>query len=157
MLPVLSPRAWLVHEARADGEAIAGLVRDRTRQEIVLRVTALYLDVAAIDEARPAVVGSFRDRKPAGGERDFAVLARLICDRLLDEELIDLEIAENDFVFQLESLILKDLRIEDEIDEDATEWIKKNRRHVEEGSTEWEVEMERVKEELAVARGYVIR
>jgi hypothetical protein len=90
-------------------------------------------------------------------EERVAVIARDIANTLLDEELVDLEIEEDRFIFIVESAILKDLAIEDEIDEAATEWIKKNRRHVEEGSTEWEVEMERVKEELAVARGYVIR
>lgn len=90
-------------------------------------------------------------------EERVAVIARDIADVLLDEELVDLEMEEDRFVFLLESLILRDLRIEDEIDEEATAWLQKNRRHVEEGSTEWEIEMERIKEELAVSRGYVIR
>jgi hypothetical protein len=90
-------------------------------------------------------------------EERVAVIAREIANSLLDEELVDLEIEEDRFVFLIESLILKDLRTEGEIEEEATAWLKKNRRHVEEGSTEWEVEMERIKEELAVARGYVIR
>ena len=88
-------------------------------------------------------------------EERVAVLARLICDRLLDEELVDLEISENDFVFQLETLILKDLKIEDEIDEEATTFLLKNKPNLEEGSTEWEVELERKKEEFSIARGYV--
>ena len=88
-------------------------------------------------------------------EERVAVLARLICDRLLDEELVDLEIEETDFVFQLESLILKDLKVEDEIDEEATTFLLKTKPNLEEGSTEWEVELERKKEEFSVARGYV--
>ena len=88
-------------------------------------------------------------------EERVAVLARSICDRLLDEELVDLEIAENDFVFQLENLILKDLKIEDEIDEEATTFLLKTKPNLEEGSTEWEVELERKKEEFSIARGYV--
>jgi hypothetical protein len=88
-------------------------------------------------------------------EERVAVLARLICDRLLDEELVDLEIDETDFVFQLESLILKDLKVEDEIDEEATTFLLKTKPNLEEGSTEWEVELERKKEEFSVARGYV--
>ena len=58
-------------------------------------------------------------------EERVSVLARMICDRLLDEELADLEISEDDFVFQVENLILKDLKIEDEIDEEATTFILK--------------------------------
>ena len=88
-------------------------------------------------------------------EERVAVLARMICDRLLDEELVDLEIAENDFVFHVENLILKDLKIEDEIDEEATAFILKTKPTLEEGSTEWEVELERKKEEFSIARGYV--
>ena len=88
-------------------------------------------------------------------EERVAVLARLVCDRLLDEELADLEISEDDFVFQVENLILKDLKIEDEIDEEATTFLLKNKPKLEEGSTEWEVELDRKKEEFSIARGYV--
>lgn len=88
-------------------------------------------------------------------EERVAVLARMVCDRLLDEELADLEISEDDFVFQVENLILKDLKIEDEIDEEATAFLLKNKPKLEEGSTEWEVELERKKEEFSIARGYV--
>lgn len=88
-------------------------------------------------------------------EDRVAVLARMICDRLLDEDLVDLEIAENDFAFQVENLILRDLKIEDEIDEEATAFLLKNKPKLEEGSTEWEVELERKKEEFSIARGYV--
>ena len=74
-------------------------------------------------------------------EERVAVLAKRVCNRLLDEELVDLEIAENDFVFQVENLILKDMKIEDEIDEEATTFLLKTRPNLEEGSTEWEVEL----------------
>ena len=88
-------------------------------------------------------------------EERVTVLARMVCDRLLDEELADLEISEDDFVFHVENLILKDLKIEDEIDEEATAFLLKNKPKLEEGSTEWEVELERKKEEFSIARGYV--
>jgi hypothetical protein len=90
-------------------------------------------------------------------EERVAVIAREVANTLLDEELVDLEMDEDRFVFLLESLILKDLRIEDEIDEEAAAWLSKHRARLEEGTTEWQVELDRVKEELAVARGYVIR
>lgn len=88
-------------------------------------------------------------------EERVAVLARLVAERLLDEELVDLEISERDFRFMVESLILRDLKIEDEIDEEATAFLLKNKSQLEEGSTEWELELERKKEEFSVARGYV--
>lgn len=88
-------------------------------------------------------------------EERVGVISRLICNRLLDEELVDLEIGETDFVFLVESLVLKDLKIEGEIDEEATAFLLKNKPGLEEGSTEWDVELERKKEEFSIARGYV--
>lgn len=88
-------------------------------------------------------------------EERVAVLAREICDRLLDEEVIDLEIAESDFRHLIESLIIRDLKVEDEIDEEATAFLLRTKPNLEEGSTEWDIELERKKEDLAVARGYV--
>jgi len=88
-------------------------------------------------------------------EERVAVLARLISNRLLDEDLVDLEISEDRFGFLVESLIMRDLKIEDEIDEEATAFLLKNKPQLEEGSTEWEIELERKKEELSIARGYV--
>ena len=75
--------------------------------------------------------------------------------RAEEEYRSDLLIAENDLRFMIESLILKDLKIEDEIDEEATAFLLKNKPSLEEGSTEWGVELERKKEELSIARGYV--
>ncbi len=87
-------------------------------------------------------------------EERVAVIAREICNRLLDEELVDLEIGESDFVNLVEGLILRDLKIEDEIDEEATVFVLKTKPQLEEGSTEWRIELERKKEEFAIARGY---
>ncbi len=88
-------------------------------------------------------------------EERITVLAKDICERLLDEELVDLEMAEEDFARLLEAVIMADLRIEDEIDEQTTTFLLKNRPQVEEGSTAWEVEFERKKLDLSMARGYV--
>lgn len=88
-------------------------------------------------------------------EERITVLAREICERLLDEELVDLELAENDFMRLVEILILSDLRIEDEIDEQTTTFLLKNRPQLEDGSTAWAVEFERKKLDLSMARGYV--
>lgn len=87
-------------------------------------------------------------------EERITVVSSLICDRLLDEELVDLEIGESDFVNLVEGLILRDLKIEDEIDEEATTFILKTKPNLEEGSTEWKIELERKKEEFSIARGY---
>ena len=88
-------------------------------------------------------------------EERVDVLARLITERLLDEELVDLEIEERDFRFMVENLVLRDLKVEDEIDEEATAFLLKNKPRLEEGSTEWDIELERKKEEFSIARGFV--
>ncbi len=44
--------------------------------------------------------------------------------------------------------------LHDEIDEEATSFLLKNKPKLEEGSTEWQIELERKKEEFSVARGY---
>lgn len=90
-------------------------------------------------------------------EERVDVIAREICNTLLDEELVDLEIDEDRFEFLVANLIIKDMLIEGEIDEEATAWLRKHRAHLEESTTEWDIEMERIKDELAVSRGYVIR
>jgi len=84
-----------------------------------------------------------------------SVLARLITDKLLDEEHIDLEIDEDRFVFLIESFLIRDMKMEGEIDEEATAFLLKTKPNLEEGSTQWEVELERKKEELSIAKGYV--
>ena len=88
-------------------------------------------------------------------EERISVLARLIADKLLDEENLDLEIEEDRFTFLLEAYLLRDLKMEDEIDEEATAFLLKTKPNLEEGSTQWEVELERKKEELSIAKGYV--
>jgi hypothetical protein len=83
-------------------------------------------------------------------------LAAQIVDTLLDEEHVDLEIAEDRFAFLVESRLAELLRIEDEIDEEAAAWIHQNKSYLEDGSPEFEVELEKVKKNLADAKGYVL-
>ncbi len=89
-------------------------------------------------------------------EERIQVLARSIVDALLDEEHVDLEIDEDRFRTLVEGVILNDLRIEDEIDEEATAWVHKNKSFLEDGSPEFELELDKVKKDLAATRGYVM-
>jgi len=88
-------------------------------------------------------------------EERVAVISKIICNNLLDDELIDLEIDEDGFINLVENLLIKDMLVEGEIDEEATAFLLKNNLNLEEGSTAWGVELERKKEELSIARGYV--
>jgi len=90
-------------------------------------------------------------------EERISLIAKNICNELLDEELVDLEIAEDRFNFIVESLILEDFRIEDQIDEEAAAWLRKNKPYIEDGTPDWEIALDQVKEDLAIAKGYVIR
>ncbi len=83
-------------------------------------------------------------------------IAAQIVDTLLDEEHVDLEVAEDRFRFLVESKITEMLRLEDEIDEEAAAWIHQNKSYLEDGSPEFEVELEKVKKNLADAKGYVL-
>ena len=85
------------------------------------------------------------------------MLARQICDALLDAEHVDLEITEERFRFLVESLLLEDLRLEETIEEEATAWLRTHRPSLQEGTPDWEVQLDKVREDLAIAKGYVIR
>ena len=89
-------------------------------------------------------------------EERIAVLARAVADTLLDDEHIDLEIEEDRFIFLLENLLLEDLRTEDRIDEEAAAWLRVNRSHLQDGTPEWEVAMDKVKKDIAISKGYVL-
>ncbi len=90
-------------------------------------------------------------------EERITTLAREICDALLDEDLIDLEISEDRFYFLVEQLILQDMRLEDKIDEEAAARLHKQKPYLQDGTPDWEVALEKVKEDLANSKGYVIR
>jgi hypothetical protein len=89
-------------------------------------------------------------------EERVAALARRITEILLDEEHVDLEITEERFRFLIENLILEDLRLEERIDAEATQWLRTNKAFLQEGSTEWELAMEKVRDDIAISKGYVI-
>lgn len=83
-------------------------------------------------------------------------IAAQIVDTLLDDEHVDLEVAEDRFRFLVESKITELLRLEDEIDEEAAAWIHQNKSYLEDGTPEFEVELEKIKKNLADAKGYVL-
>jgi len=89
-------------------------------------------------------------------EERIAYLTKQIANELLDEEHIDLEINEDLFKHLIESKITQLLRIEDEIDEEAAEWMHQHKPNLEDGSHEFEIELERVKKTLAEQRGYLL-
>jgi len=89
-------------------------------------------------------------------EERISGLSRRIMDLLLDEEHLDLEIAEDRFCVMLEAKLTQLLRVEDEIDEEASAWMHQHKPALEDGTPEFEVEMEKVKKNLADTKGYVL-
>ncbi|MBU0741044.1 DUF507 family protein [bacterium] len=89
-------------------------------------------------------------------EERIQKIAVQIADTLLDEEHVDLVIAEDRFTHLIESKITELLRVEDEIDEEAAAWIHLNKSYLEDGTPEFEVELEKVKKNLADSKGYVL-
>jgi hypothetical protein len=85
------------------------------------------------------------------------VLAGRIADRLLDNELVDITVSERAFMDLVEIWITQDLEIEEQINEEAVKRLQSYSRRIDEGSSEWQALMDQTKDELARARGYVIR
>lgn len=90
-------------------------------------------------------------------EERIEVLAGRLADRFLDNELVDITLTERAFLDMLEVWITRDLEIEEEINEAAVARLESYSRKIEHGSSEWETLMDQAKDELARARGYVIR
>ncbi|MDP7021144.1 MAG: DUF507 family protein [Candidatus Krumholzibacteria bacterium] len=90
-------------------------------------------------------------------EERIEILARRICNRLLDDEFVDITVTERVFEDLIEIWITKDLEIEDLINEEAVKRVESYSRKIPHGSSEWEILLDKAKDELATSRGYVIR
>ncbi len=88
-------------------------------------------------------------------ERRVHQIARRIADRLLEGDLVEADLPEGRLGEVVESIILLDLRIEDEIDAEAIERIRSYSRQIPEGSSEWMILMDKFRDEIARRRRYV--
>ena len=84
------------------------------------------------------------------------IIAAGIANALLDDEHIDLEMAEDRFQGLIEGKLLEILRMEDQIDEEAAAWIHQHKSYLEDGTPEFEVELEKIKKNVADSKGYVL-
>lgn len=87
-------------------------------------------------------------------EERIEAVSRAIVDRLAEEELVDLTLDEDDLVNLVAHVLLKDLQKEDEIQREAVQWVEINKKHLDPGSTAWQIEIERRRERIAIQRGY---
>jgi hypothetical protein len=89
-------------------------------------------------------------------EERIEAIALAITDRLAEDELVDLTIDEEDLANLIGDVIARDLKIEDEIQREAVEWLSVNRKHLEQGSSAWQIELDKQREQIAIRRGYVL-
>jgi hypothetical protein len=89
-------------------------------------------------------------------EEKIAHLAGRVVDRLWDDDMIDFKMQESRFRADMERVIFEDLKIEDEISNEAIERIETYKRDIPYGSDEWKILYERFFDEIAVRRGYTL-
>ena len=89
-------------------------------------------------------------------EERVDAIAMAIVDRLCEDELIDLEIEEENLADLVSEVLLKDLRREEEVQKEAVDFLKKTKPQLEPGSSGWSIELDRVRDRIAVKRGYVL-
>jgi uncharacterized protein len=82
-------------------------------------------------------------------------LAGRLVDRLLDDDLIDFKMPEARLRTGLERVLEEDLRIEDEISNEAIARIESYKRDIPYGTDEWKLLFERFFKEIAERRGYI--
>ena len=86
----------------------------------------------------------------------IAHLSQRFVDRLLDDDLIDFKMTEQLLKFEIERLLEEDLKIEDEISNEAIARIETYKRDIPYGSDEWRILYERFFHEIATRRGYTV-
>jgi hypothetical protein len=79
-----------------------------------------------------------------------------IVGRLLDDDLIDFKMPEVRLCTELERILNEDLKIEDEISNEAIARIETYKRDIPYGSDEWRILFERFFREIADRRGYTL-
>ncbi len=87
-------------------------------------------------------------------EEKIAHIATQVVDRLWDNDLIDFKMQEEKFRQEVEKVIFEDLKIEDEISNEAIERIETYKRDIPYGSDEWKILYDRFFEEISTRRGY---
>ena len=87
-------------------------------------------------------------------EEKIAHLATQVVNRLWDNDLVDFKMQEAKFRQEVEKVIFEDLKIEDEISNEAIERIETYKRDIPYGSDEWKILYDRFFEEISTRRGY---
>lgn len=83
-------------------------------------------------------------------------LAELLVERLEEGDLVEIQGNPAGLERDIGRLLVQDLKIEDEINQEALEKMKTYSRKVAEGTTEWALLLAKHKNEIAARRGYVV-
>jgi len=89
-------------------------------------------------------------------EERIEKIATSIVDRLAEEELVDLTIEEEMLAERIGLLILQDLEKENQIQHEAVEWLSHHKSYLERGTSQWSIELEKKREELAIIKRYIL-
>jgi len=82
------------------------------------------------------------------------VMARAIVDHLQKEGAITLH--DKQWVAQIEAIILEDLQVEDRLDAEAREILKRYEREIERGAMDYTTLFQRVKKQLIDEQGLIL-
>ncbi|MCD6386369.1 DUF507 family protein [Candidatus Sumerlaeota bacterium] len=88
-------------------------------------------------------------------ERIYSIVDQII-DSLLDKNMIEISVPKLNLRRDMARVIIQDLRIEDEIEQEAIRIIKSMGREIPEDSPEWVSIFRQKKEELARRRNYIL-
>ena len=88
-------------------------------------------------------------------ERIYSIVDQII-DSLLDKNMIEISVPQLTLRRDMARVIIQDLRIEDEIEQEAIRIIKSMGREIPEDSPEWVSIFRQKKEELARRRNYIL-
>ncbi len=84
------------------------------------------------------------------------LLARRVVERLWNADLIDFKMQERELQLQIAHVLEEDLRVEDEISNEAIARIESYKREIPYGSDEWRILYDRFFGEIATRRGYTL-
>lgn len=87
-------------------------------------------------------------------EEKMAHLSERVVNRLWDDDLIDFKMTDGRLKQEIRAILSEDLKIEDEISNQAIARIESYKRDIPYGSDEWRILYDRFFAEIASRRGY---
>ena len=83
-------------------------------------------------------------------------VAKVMAEQMLEKGLLQSSYSDTKVAQVVARAMLKELAMEDKIEDEVRRLLSTYSRQIDEGSAEWEVLFQKTKEELAQKRGYVL-